>query len=603
MSSATPTNPTAARRMAGALSSNIARDAGSRSAAGAGTADVHALSPRQHLLDWRWRFYCTEQYSGRKRDWNGDERLGLLESEMVGTTGFVPEGFYDAGGTLPLKYRCPTAPYHLARVIVDRFTGLLFGAERHPSPTVPGDPATEDWLKACVEAMRLWARMLEARAMGGSMGAVAIGFKVLDGAPMLDVFDPRFTRVKRARDGSGRVVSVVVQELFTEELRNANGEWEEVEFLYRREIDAREDRVWERVPVPRDNREPDWTAIAPRAVAHGFGECPVVWIQNRPAAGGDDGDPDLLGCYDTIEAIDALVAQAHRGVLKNADPTLHLGTDADLDSVAKGSDNALKLEPQSKAQYLEITGAGARAAWELAEKLEDRVYRMARCVPDWRQNAAHRGARTATEVDKDTASMHEACDVLREQYGELGVKRLLELVLRVARRLGRPRPEMTGPADAAGLVPVRLVRETIQLPPKVETDPETKVVTVTPRALGPEQPWGDYIVLKWPPYQKPSLDDATKAATAVATARGAKVLGREQAAEFLAPYFGVEDVAAMLAQLDEEAADAQARLEAEVMARMATGAGTEQPGGGGDKDGEDDPALSLEDPDDAEQAA
>lgn len=556
MSSATPSNPAGVRRLI-----NLVGDAMS-SAAGSGRPDARALSKRQQRLDWFWRFYRTQQYEGRKVDWDGREAMDGLEQEVVARAGFVPTGFIEYE-TTPLKFRRPTAPYHLARVIVDRFTGMLFSTGKHPAVTVPGDEATQDWLVAAIEAMRLWARFAHARGFGGAMGAVGVGFKVLDGAPHAEVFDPRDCLPELAEDGSGRVERLVIQRLFVVEERNERGEWVDVEYLYRRVLDDELDQVWPKVKVPRNGEEPNWSSAASEIVAHGFGECPVVWIPNVPVEGELDGDPDLLGCFNTIEAMDRLVAEADAGIIKNCDPTLFLATAVKLDEIQKGSDSAIQLEQGARAEYLEIAGSGPRAALELADRYEDRIYRMARMVPEWRNSSTtgrRVAARTATEVEREMGAMWERADQFREQYGEMGVKRFLEMVLRIARRLEEP-VEMADPET--GLP--QMVRREIRLPPKVEKT-EGGGARLVARTLGPPTEFGDYIQLRWPPYQKPALEDAVNAASAATTARAGKLLDQRQALEFVAPFFQVEDVDQMEANLAEEKEQNMADMESQMLA-------------------------------------
>ena len=236
MSSATRTNIGAA----GKAAAEIVQDQ---------AAPNMGLSPRQLELDHLWRYYRCANYENRRVDWNGQERLGKIEHEMVATSGFMPAGFYDAGQTLPHKFRKPTAPYYLGRVIVDRFTSLLFSAKRHPKIQCVGDPLTEDWLSAFVEESRLWAQMLQARKYGGAMGSVALGFVVTNGKPKIEVHDPRWCTPTFLDRGEMILSSFEKRYQFKEDERDEEGKWREVWYWYRRVIDDKSDVVWPKVKV------------------------------------------------------------------------------------------------------------------------------------------------------------------------------------------------------------------------------------------------------------------------------------------------------------------------------------------------------------------
>lgn len=513
-----------------------------------------ALNDRQRELSWRWGFYRCQNYDARAVNWNGERIAGQLEQEQIATEGMLPPGFIDPSGSdLPIAFRRPSAPYYLARLIVNRFTGLLFSSRRHPRVSVLGDEDTEAWVNAAIEVGRLWAQMIQARTFGGAMGSVAIGFGFYNGVPKFEVHDPRWCSPSFADPQTQELEALEVRYAYPMQVRNARtGAWEEQWFWYRRLIDEQQDVVWAKVPVG-DGEEPAWDKYKHREAVHAFGFCPVVWVQNLPVASAVDGDPDCHGCYDTIQAVDALVSQANRGILSNCDPTLVISTDAELDGLSKGSGNAIKVGKGESAQYLEIDGKGPEAANTMADRLEERALKMAQCVLDQPRSTVEK---TATESNHDQDAMHEKADVLQEQYGELGVKKVLEMMLRAARKvLGRTTQD---PATGA------TVRDVIELPPKLERNPDTGEKTLTQHKLGS----GGVLALTWPPYTEPTLDDVTKAGRAAADALEAGLIDDEVAVPFVAPYFRVEDPTALLARIrSRRAKEKQAALD-EAQAQM-----------------------------------
>lgn len=516
------------------------------------------LSPRQMELDHLWRYYRCANYDARRLDWSGKQNLSKVEHEQVAQAGFIPPGFYDAGNDVPLKFRRPTAPYYLGKVIVDRFTSLLFSNRRNPKIVVEGDPDTQDYVTAMAEVSRLWPALIQARAYGGAMGSVGMGFKFFQGKPVVEVHDPRWSTPTFADAYTGRLAAFDKRYTYRDYIRGPKGEWVAAWFWYRRYIDAEVDLTWPKVPVGMADEEPAWERFPPTGDEHGLGFCPVVWVQNLPVQDDIDGDPDALGAFDLIEAIDTLVAQAHKGTVNNCDPTVSLATDAEFGEVMKGSDNAILLEKGGTAGYMEISGSGPRVAMELVAMLEERALRLVRCYLDSNKDGP---AKTMTEIERNYSSMLEKCDVLREQYGERGVKPLLEMMLAAARGLSQPR-------IVRGSGPARVERPLIRLPKKALKETADGRATFVERKLGPS----DQVDLKWPPYFTPSLDDAVKAVQAAAMALTTHIVDDEHAAQFVAPYFQIEDVPGLLEKLRDQAKSVgEDVMETQLANRMTAG--------------------------------
>jgi hypothetical protein len=158
------------------------------------------------------------------------------------------------------------------------------------------------------------------------------------------------------------------------------------------------------------------------------------------------------------------------------------------------------------------------------------------------------GQKTATEVERNFAAMLAKADTLREQYGELGVKRLINMVIVASVQLQRPR-----------LVDGSMTRFSIQLPKRPDGQDQRL-------GKGPYE-----ASLTWPPYLEPSLDDAVKAVQAATGAKAAGLVDQEHATKFVAPFFQVEDVADVAKKITHAGAEEQAEVE-----RMAL-AGPEDP--------------------------
>lgn len=489
------------------------------------------LSPRQQELDRRWGYYKCEQYAARTVAWDGSRVVGQTERDSIALAGYVPPGFYVANSeTLPIQFRKPSTPYHLCRVIVDRFTGLLFGQKRHPKVEIKGDQRTEDYINAVIEVGRLWPAMMQARTFGGGTGTAVIGFKIIAGRPQFEVFDPRWCTPSFIDRGNFVLGAIEYKYTFKQEIRDEDGDLVEAEFWYRRVIDSKQDVIFKPI-LAEARKRPEWEIET--AVEHNLGFCPVVWIQNQPSTTDLDGEADCAGVYELSEAIDRLNAQAEKGILANCDPTTVITTDAAMGEVRKGSTNALKLPAGGTASYMEMAGGGVMQAREQAQLYKELALEIAQCVLEQPSKP-----QTATEVDRNYAAMLARADVFREQYGEMGVKKLINMVLVAAVTLSRPRVENG-----------QIVRYSINLPRK-EDGTEHKL------GLGPYQ-----CTLVWPPYFEPSLDDATKAVNAAGMAKQTGLVDQEHATKFIAPYFQVEDAVKAAAELATAAKADQQEIE------------------------------------------
>jgi len=502
-----------------------------------------SLSPRQRELDRRWGYYRCEQYAARSVAWDGSRAVGQFERDAIALAGYVPPGFYVAHSeTLPIQFRKPSTPYHLCKVIVDRFTGLLFGQKRHPQVTVKGDEQTEDYVNAVIEAGRLWPQMMLARTFGGATGTAVVGFKVLAGRPSFEVFDPRWCAPTFLDRANLILRALEYRHTFKQEVRDQEtGEWVEADFWYRRVIDVEQDVVFEPILADPRIRNPEWTPAT--VVRHGLGFCPVAWMQNQAVVTDVDGDPDCQGVYELVEAIDRLNAQGEKGILANCDPTTVITTDAQMGEVRKGSANAIKLPNGGSAGYMEMSGGGIVQAREQAKIYKEMALEVAQCVLEQPDG----GNRTATEVERNFAAMLARADTFREQYGEMGVKRLINMALVAAVSLSRPRN-----------VDGKITRFSITLPKKEDGGEHAL-------GKGPYQ-----ATLTWPPYFEPSLDDVGKAVSASAMAKQTGLIDQAHATKFIAPFFQVEDPSELAGKVQGEDRAKQDEIEAEILAGAPT---------------------------------
>lgn len=491
------------------------------------------MTPRQIELTWKYAWYKAKQYNSRVTAWDGTQYRGAIDRESVAAQSHIPPGFVATPDQVPLAYRRPLAPHHLVRLVVNRFSDLLFGEGAAPTTTVADDPLTDEWVAGLVKSSKIWTRMHQARCLGGAMGATCLSFAYRNGVPRIRVHDPRWCNPIFA-DREELVVGALDIRYMYETPDPAGGRplW----WWYRRFIDAARDTVY--FPAPVNEKLPVWQEDPSQTVMHSLGFCPVVWIQNTQCDESIDGETDCEGIYDQAEEHDALTSQASLAVKANCDPTLHVGTDNPLSSISKGSRMAIKTEKGGTAEYVEFGGAAINAAMVMADKHKGNALEVAQVVlehPDV-------GERTATEVQRLYQSMYSRGGLFRIQYGD-GALRLLNLMIEAARRVQVQR------------VPGGIIRAEFALPGVVR---EGKLQS---RQLGT----GKMLDLSWPPWVQPSLPDANQAASAVSVARTAGALSQASATKFVAPFFGVTDVNAEVAAVAGEEASRMGAMDSPLL--------------------------------------
>jgi len=520
-------------------SSNIiASPLGDIVAEGGGSGELSGSAPvataRQLALNYAYAHYRCTHYDACKMDWNGHPVGTHVEHDAIASQGYLPPGFTDSGGkALPLKFRRPTAPFYLPRVVVNKYTSLLFGEERCPSVSVVGDPARESFLRAIASEGDLWVQMKRARALGGSMGSVAVGFELSHGRPLFTVYDPRWCLPEFADKGRQVLESLEIKYPYFEVVNDPVHGPVTLWFWYRRKIDTISDRIWEKVPIFIDQQEPNWGAYEMKMALHHAGRVPAVWIQNEHVEDSIDGDPDCHGAFELVTQYDTLMSQANRGIIANCDPTRVIQSDSDFDNDLEfGSNAAIQVEKGGNVAYLELNGTGPRAAREQANDIRERIYEMVSYIPDDPKQAQQ----TAFEVSARFAQMLGRADDFRVTYGK-AVKTLLEIALKVCTTATQPRVD---PESGD------LVQGVLNLPERFDEETQTWIK----EAPGS----GGRAGLSWPPYFKPTLDEIQKAATAMSSLVTSQILTPKDAADFMRKYMPLRPTDV----IEKEIADAAA---------------------------------------------
>ncbi|OHD20435.1 MAG: hypothetical protein A2064_01445, partial [Spirochaetes bacterium GWB1_66_5] len=494
---------------------------------------------RVRIIKRKYAYARGNEYDHLKTDWSG---RSADQYETISPKVLVPAGF-DAPGNVPsVAGRRPTAPSRLCKTIVERFTGLVFSEQRRPRVMVEGDSDTEALLLAAVDQARFWSRCREARTLGGGCGAVAVSAHLRNGRFEVDVH-PSFQCVPRWKDRRIFELRALIRsyEYVEEEdeidskTRRPTGRRVNRSYLYRRYMDEAIDVVFK--PWPMDAGPPLWDeGQVAEGVEHKLGVCPAVWVPNLPNSDHFDGDADCDGAFQTFDAVDRLTAQINKALLVNLDPTAVITVDEAFleqlgSTLAKGSDNAVKLPKGSTFDYKEIGGAGIMAGFELAKMLKQQALDACRAIlvdPEKISGAAQ----SAKAIEYVFAPMLEKADDLRSQYGEGMVVPLLDRFIRLVNLvLG------AGVAEAREVDPA-----VIDLPPRViDGVPQRHRVGT-----------GGRVSLKWGPYFSATSSDQQADVASAVQAKMGGLVDAEHAAQKIAPHFGVVDVGGMLEKIAGE---------------------------------------------------
>jgi hypothetical protein len=338
-------------------------------------------SERYKLLDRKQSYYSCTQHDWKQFDFEG--RPIPAGNPLLGQPNLSgePSPWY-----VPLRLRRPSAPYRLARVIVDSFTNLVFGYQRWPSIGCPGDQTTEEFVRALADAAGLRTLMIRARTIGGMVGTVGLSWRFVKGRPVVQAHNAKHLYVHEWEDRE-RLIPRHVMEIY----KFPRDEWDENKkrfvrnwYWFRRDWTPVADVAFhEQLFTP--SLDPQWVVDEANTYSHGDGFTHFVWIQNLPSEHSEeiDGSTDYEGLYETFDALDILHSTLVRGTTLNLDPTLILKLDPDIvarTGVSKGSDNALLVGQTGDAHYMELQGTSVQVGTQLFTKMRESALEVAQCV-------------------------------------------------------------------------------------------------------------------------------------------------------------------------------------------------------------------------------
>lgn len=488
-----------------------------------------------------------------------------------------------AGDATPRRFQRPAVQYHLAELLVNRPTSLLFGEGRAPKITLQAHDGanTKDvnaWLATIADEGRLWFRMLLASRLAAIAGAVVVTWGVTAGegdeggvfefrahrADQCDAeFDPkrhdrmlrldkRYQFDKRVKKMVGGVLTEVCERYWHRE------EWTTTTWT-----------VYDDAPVG-DGKDPTWTVSEGGSVEHGFGFVPGWWCKHEDGLSDDPrGVSHLRGTEDMFEDIDRVLSQKAAAVFYFQEPSLFIfGEDEEDRHTTVGSTKYFGARENGvDADVKEHSLAGQQVAEEHIGAQKNRVLEVKRVTshdPDKVLAAARSGA--ALEVLN--RPMVELVGEWRVPFG-VCVRAIIGQILRAVR---------SGALARLGVLEV----------PAPKVIPAGRVMLTWGRAF-PSTP-----------------EDLRTAVSTAADAVEAGLCDRETAVRWVAVQFGWDDVEEILERIEKELTKRTAR--AQSIARGLSGekddadeTGTDDGDDEKDKPEGDEGGKPANDTDDAEK--
>ncbi len=521
------------------------------------SVEHHFRSDRFRELDYKQSYFECTQHDWKRFDFDGRMITpGPPTMQPLLTSDVAPY-------MVPIKYRRPSNPYRLGRAIVGSFTNMIFGEGRFPRFNVVGDTRSQRFANALIKEQRLPIRMIQARNLGGSVGSVGLAWCFINGKPRLSVRNTKFCIVHEWADREELIPAYVTEiyKSYEDAYNRQTGAVERLWYWNRRDWTLDADIVY--YPCPANgNDEPHFVVNREETHKHSDGICHFIWVQNTP---NDeiDGECDYENLYEQLDNLDVLYSVLSRGTIANLDPTLVLKVKRDeynLTKVKKGSDNALILDLQESADYLELSGQSVTLGLSLFESNRRSVLEICQCIIADPNQIAAQGTSSLT-MKIVYAPMTSKCDIYRTQYGD-AIERLLDAQMRVAAHY-----------SASGhcfkmLVPSEDSQED-------NNNPTLEVVEV-----------GEYAgsSLVWGPYFKPTADDQSKSVqTAIQATGGKQVMSTATAVAMVSSAFGHSP--------DEELKRIEAESEADRLKQESAFSGLGASAGGMVSDINEEPIL------------
>lgn len=472
----------------------------------------------------------------------------------------------------PLWERAPCIVYPIAAIAADSNVDLCFGEGRFPNLTAgPEDEKNEEgglgkeasqvfdrFLRDYLRASRFKSHVREGfEAAQGNRSACGV-YGVRGDKPFCDLLEAKWCTPTLGVHGE--VIELEVKYPYLEEYKKPDGKWAVRAMLYRRVINATSDTTFKPGVAKEDGNEPSWTPDAAQTIQHNLGFAPVVWypfMKGCVAVNQYDGHAIHEDLTDEIFAHDLALSQRHRGALLSEPQIVETGVQAGynptdggqtasvpstLHGGAPSAENpitgsfqlggnpkpARKKGPgtvwqypshETKVDVLIYPGDALKAQDDNARDLRIKLQEALAVVFLDPENLKLANTISGKALDSLKQRQIDRCDQFRDDLEDNFITPAIKMQLRIAAK-----------------VKPKAVRSLPKALPSILKEPDVRVV--------------------WGPYSRPDPTEQKVIVELVRKALGESgdepIITREIALNKLADIFSIENVKAVLEQLDKE---------------------------------------------------
>jgi hypothetical protein len=406
--------------------------------------------------------------------------------------------------------------YGLCRLVVDDSVSLLFSEGHFPQVDCGKDgESAKEAVQRVMKESALNEVMIDA-ATRGSVGSVAILFRVLASRVFFDVMDTPFLTPKWKADAPDTLEQVTEKyKVKGQALKDSGYAIKDDElksdFWFQRDWTAESEIWYQPVKIEANAKAP--AIDKAKTVNHQLGFVPVVWIKNLPGGNGIDGTCTFPAeAIDTGIEIDYQLSQVGRGLKYSSDPTLLIKEPAFSDgTIIRSASNAITVNEKGDAKMLEINGTAAAAVMDYVRMLREFA------LESMHGNRANADKISAAQSGRAMELANQAliwlADRLRISYGEGALLELLNMVVKAADKLALTYKD----GSKVG-----------------------KIALTAPLAL------------RWPAWYQPTTTDMQTTANTLRTLCDAGLMSRLTAIKVLCAQYDIEDAEAekLLADAD-----------------------------------------------------
>lgn len=529
-------------------------------------------------------------------------RIDAHERWADGTQYEGLQSWWDDKDDKPLWERAPCVVYPVVKIAARSNVDLCLGEGRFPSFTArPGEDEQEEdgglneddssildrFLRHYHKVSKFRAHSRDCFYSSQTGGSVATIYGIRDNKPFCHRVPAKWC--EPAFDQDGNVTKLEIKYPYVEEYRKG-GKWAKRTKLYRRVIDDKNDTEFFPADANVTGMDPVWKKNPERSVEHGFGFCPVVWyalMKGTTTVNVIDGKPIHDKLQNEIRAHDIARSQWHRGALMSEPQICEFGVPQGYSPTETGrvafalqsEGDPVKFTDDNGAivpgQMEKVTGAfidakskgsparkkGPGFVWQYTSK-DQRVETLE--IPEGALKAQENNCRDLRiKLQEALAVVFLDPENIKFAATTSG-KALIAIKQKQIDRCDQFRDDLSDEFFEPSLsMQLRIAQKFLSKGGKLRVPGATKVKPILDRFIGDDNAWeAPSLSVEYGPYTKPDPEEQQKIVALVQTALGGKggrpLINLQTAVKRVAKIFGIENVQALIDELEKAEEDALA---------------------------------------------